>query len=336
MKRSTEPSNRRQGDAVRQPPERHGALSRWDLLMVARHEVPGIRPISDPSRRVRSDRSAPVLNALQTFLQTVSLGKQDSEPRYRRLHELEKALDTNHSVPYGTDRLRPVFQALRAWLPSLSPCGTVRRVAVSLWRLPHHGAVAGLLTYFALATSVSADPPTAKASSSPAPSPSLYTVINHVGEADQQVQLLEDKLLAHRRTIDPFGIAIRGKFKGLPPVEQHTPVTNMPAQAVKAVTNELTLDKAIQQLSVGAVNIANREALIGIQSIHEGDLLVLELSGHRFVVWVESIDRRGVQFCDITLQTHTLKRFRFGPTELPENSATGQTDVRDFLKEDGN
>ena len=202
---------------------------------------------------------------------------------------------------------------------------------------PFHGLeLIALLALFLFAESVSGDQGQGTNKISPAPSSSPYTIVNHLGEADQQVRLLEDKLLTHRRTIDPFGIAIGGKFKGLPPVEQHAPATNLPVQAVRAATNELTLEKAIQQLPVGAVNMADHEALIGFQSIHEGDLLVLELSGHRFVLWVESIDRRGVQFCDINLQNHALKPFRFGPTQLPQASATGRSDVRDFLKEDGN
>ena len=198
----------------------------------------------------------------------------------------------------------------------------------------------GLFAMLALATSTRGDSVKDNGAPSSAPSLGTYSIVNRIGEADQQTTFHEDKLLAHRRTMDPFGIAIRGKFKGLPPappVEQHKPAaTNAPAQAVKAVTPGLTLENAIQQLSLGGVNIANHEALIGFRSVHEGDLLVLELSGQQFVVWVESIDRRGVQFCDIDLQHHTLKRFHFGPTELPQSSATAQTDVRDFLKQDGN
>ena len=277
------------------------ALSRRDLMIVARHEVPGKRVLIDPSRRVRCDFRAAA--SISEF------GLSSNAFRH-----------ADQTVPYGTGLLGYVFQALRARLPSFSPYGT---------------GVA-LLALFLFAKSVSADPGQDSNKISPAPSSSPYAIVNHIGEADQQVTLREDKLLAHRRTIDPFGIAIRGKFKGLPPVEQHTPGANLPVQAVKAVTNELTLEKAIQQLPVGAVNITDREALIGVQSIREGDLLVLELSGHRFVVWVESIDRRGVQFCDINLQHHALKPFRFGPTQLPHASATGQSDVRDFLKQDGN
>jgi hypothetical protein len=198
----------------------------------------------------------------------------------------------------------------------------------------------GLFALLVLATPALADPAKDAGAASPAPSASPYAIVDHLGETEQQVTQHEDRMVAHRRTVDPFGIAIRGKFKGLPPVapiERHpTPPTNAPAQAVKAVIPKLTLESAIQQLPVGGVNIANHEALIEFRSVHEGDLMVLELSGQQFVVWVESIDRRGVQFCDIKLQHHTLKRFRFGPTELPESSATGQTDVRDFLKGDGN
>jgi hypothetical protein len=167
------------------------------------------------------------------------------------------------------------------------------------------------------------------------PAPTSYVVVNHIGEADQKISLEDGKLLTHRRTTDPFGVAMSGKFKGIPPVADQPPaVASSPTQPNKpAATDELTLEKAVQQLPIGAVNIAAREALIGFRSVHEGDLLVLELRGHQFVVWVQSIDRRGVQFCDINLQQHALKPFRFGPNELPDSTG-GQTDVRDFLKQD--
>jgi hypothetical protein len=189
-----------------------------------------------------------------------------------------------------------------------------------------------VLVSMALGQSVQGDNKPAAAAT-----PSPYPIVSEIGESAQQLTLKDGKLLAHRRTNDPFGIPIRGKFKGLPPVvAEHTPVgTSSPTTSNKPVLpGELTLEKAVQQLPIGAVNVANREALIGVRAIHEGDLLVLELSGHQFVVWVQSIDRRGVQFCDVTLQQRVLKPFRFGPNELPENSTGGQTEVRDFLKQD--
>jgi hypothetical protein len=197
--------------------------------------------------------------------------------------------------------------------------------------------VIGLLTMLAPARLALGDPGQSEGKTSPVPKASPYAVVNHVGEADQQVTLKDGKLLAHRRTADPFGLAIRGKFKGLPPVAEHPSTVSSAAQPnASPVVNVLTLEKAVQQLPIGAVNVADREALIGSRSVHEGDLLVLELSGHQFVVWVQSIDQRGVQFCDINLQQHALKPFRFGPNELPDDLAGRRTDVRDFLKQDGN
>src|SRR5260370_22227233 len=196
----------------------------------------------------------------------------------------------------------------------------------------------GTFIMLASATLASGDPAQGDGKTSPVPTANPYAVVNHVGEADQRVTLKDGQLLAHRRTADPFGVGIRGKFKGLPPVAEHPSAVNSSAQpnTSPVVTNVLTLEKAVQQLSIGAVNIADREALIGSRPVHEGDLLVLELSGHQFVVWVQSIDQRGVQFCDINLQQHALKPFRFGPNELPDDFAGRRTDVPDFLKQDGN
>jgi hypothetical protein len=210
------------------------------------------------------------------------------------------------------------------------------------WRglLAIHAAIGSLLA-LALPFSAFGDPEVAGpvATASPA---SKYLVINRIGEPDQQVPFMDDKLAVHRRSTDPFGISSRGKFKGLPVIAEH-PVTasGQPNQIVKAVQslvpdNGPTLNQAVQQLAVGGVNIAEREILIGSQRLHEGDLLVLALSGRQFVVWVQSIDRRGIQFCDINLQQRALRSFRFGPSELPAQNAGLQTDVRDFLNQDAN
>jgi hypothetical protein len=186
--------------------------------------------------------------------------------------------------------------------------------------------------------SVSADPAQdAGAQGKVAPLTERYGVLNHIGDAEQQVSLDDGKLLAHRRTTDSFGVAIRGKFKGLPAVAEHPAATssppNRPVQA-PVVANGPTLEQAIEQLPIGGVNIGSREVLIGSRSVHEGDLLILELSGQQFVVWVQSIDRRGVQFCDITLQRHKVRPFRFGPNELPADIAGAQANVRNFLNQE--
>jgi hypothetical protein len=45
-----------------------------------------------------------------------------------------------------------------------------------------------------------------------------FVTVNRLGESDREAALRDGKLLSHRRTADPFGIAVRGPFKGLPPV----------------------------------------------------------------------------------------------------------------------
>jgi hypothetical protein len=182
--------------------------------------------------------------------------------------------------------------------------------------------------------SVSGDPAQdAGAPGKVAPVPERYGIVNHIGDEGQQVSLDDGKLLTHRRTTDSFGVAIRGKFKGLPPVAEHPATPSQPSQPAPVVASGPTLEQAIEQLPIGGVNIASREVLIGPRSVHEGDLLVLELSGQQFVVWVQSVDRRGVQFCDVTLQRHKLKPFRFGPDQLPANFAGAQPSVRNFLNQ---
>jgi hypothetical protein len=185
--------------------------------------------------------------------------------------------------------------------------------------------------------SVSADPAQdAGTQGKAAPVPERYGVVNHIGDAQQQDSLDDGKLLAHRRTTDSFGVAIRGKFKGLPPVAEHPATPSQPNQPAQApvVAGGPTFEQAIEQLPIGGVNIGSREVLIGPRSVHEGDLLILELSGQQFVIWVQSIDRRGVQFCDVTLQRHKVKPFRFGPDELPTDFAGAQSDVRNFLHQE--
>jgi hypothetical protein len=173
-------------------------------------------------------------------------------------------------------------------------------------------------------------------SASPAQDAGPLGVVKHIGDVQQQVSLDDGKLSARRRTTDPFGVAIRGKFKGLPAVAEHPATTTQPNQPVHGpvVASGPTLEQAIDQLPIGAVNIGSGEVLIGPRSLHEGDLLILEVSGQQFVVWIQSVDRRGVQFCDVTLQRHKLKPFRFGPTELPADFAGAQLKVRNFLNQD--
>jgi hypothetical protein len=179
----------------------------------------------------------------------------------------------------------------------------------------------------------------------PAATPDQHalTVVNHLGESDEQAALRNGTSPARGRTLDPFGVAIRGSFKALPPVERPsaTPAKpspalpeNNPAMAAKPVqaptpNNQPTLEKAVAQLTIGGLNVTRREILIGARQVREGDLLELELNGQRFVAWVQKIDANGVQFCDTELRPLAPKPFHSGPRPLP--ASRSMADVRSLL-----
>jgi hypothetical protein len=158
-----------------------------------------------------------------------------------------------------------------------------------------------------------------------------YAVVNHLGESDQQVAQRDGLLLSHRRATDPFGNAIRGPFKALPAVVEHATATPTPEVSQTIAPNVPTLEKAVQELTIGAVDVGAHEILIGPRLIREGDLLVLESRGRQFAVWVQSVDVHGVLFCDVDMQKPIPKPFGTGPKELPANSDSGISDIRNFL-----
>ncbi len=123
-----------------------------------------------------------------------------------------------------------------------------------------------MFAVFASATLALGDPGQveSKALAKAASSPSPYLIVSHIDEADQQISLKDGKLLTHRRATDPFGLAIGGKFKGLPPVAEHPTAnpakTNEPVQLPVNV-DEPTLEKAVQQLPIGGVDIARSRSV---------------------------------------------------------------------------
>jgi hypothetical protein len=160
------------------------------------------------------------------------------------------------------------------------------------------------------------------------------TVISELGKAGLGLQ--DTKLLAHHRSTDPFAVPIRGKFRGLPPALVQKPVTaGVSAPAAAPTPPPPTLAMAVQQLPVGAVNPNGREMLVGPRLVREGDLLVLELSGHRFVAWVESIDERGAQFCDLEFKQRTLRPLRTRPKGLESDAVEQHPDIHSFLQKNG-
>jgi hypothetical protein len=175
---------------------------------------------------------------------------------------------------------------------------------------------------------------------SAASAPNPFANVLRLGDWATQVAMRESILLSHKRQVDPFGITIRGPYKGLPPVVEHSTEQSNPAAAAAKVP---TLEKALQALPIGGVNIGQHEILIGSRPVFEGDLLVLESSGSRFVVWVQSVEERGVVFCDTDLQKHILKPVgsapkglpvAAAPKELPGNPAYGIPDIGHFLNKD--
>jgi hypothetical protein len=170
-----------------------------------------------------------------------------------------------------------------------------------------------------------------------APSPNVYVTVSHLGDPVQQAALREGQLLSHRRATDPFGNTIRGPYKALPLVVEHpnaTPAQSTAATQPAAPVNVPTVEKAVHELGIGAVNVDAHEMLIGSRAIREGDLLVLESGGRQFVVWVQNIGVRGVMFCDIEMQKHFLKPFGSGPKELPPDSVWGVSEIRQLLRKD--
>jgi len=167
--------------------------------------------------------------------------------------------------------------------------------------------------------------------------PNAFVTVSRLGESEQQAAARDGQLMSHRRATDPFGITIRGAFTGIPPVAERpspTPAQPSAVQKVTAAVNVPTLEKAVEELRIGAVNVGSHEILIGSRSIREGDLLVLESEGRQFVVWLQTVGVRGVLFCDTDLQKHILKPLGSGPKELPEDSVQGVSDIRNFLNKD--
>jgi hypothetical protein len=170
-----------------------------------------------------------------------------------------------------------------------------------------------------------------------------FATVSRLGESDREAALRDEKLLSHHRATDPFGITVRGPFKGLPPVvAQPTAAPAEPAATpappplsqVAAAVNVPTLEKAIQELVIGGLNLSSRQILIGSRSIREGDLLVLESGGGQFIVWVQSVRVGGVLFCDTDLQKHILKPFGFGPKELPMDPIRSVSEISKSLDRD--
>jgi hypothetical protein len=192
--------------------------------------------------------------------------------------------------------------------------------------------------------------PAPQPSGTPALAPKPLEVIQSLG-GKASAEARESKLLSRQEpnqqpgAYDQFRVEIRGKFRGLPPVKitlappqpKATPsaaVKPAPAATASATpnVNVPTWEKAVDGLSIGAVNPWARELLIGSQLVREGDLMIVQLEGKSFPVWVRRIGDGEVEFCDAGLQQNKVKRINTGPKELPDGKEDELTAGTLFLR----
>lgn len=180
--------------------------------------------------------------------------------------------------------------------------------------------------------------------------PKPLDVIQKLGDKTW-TEAREGKLLSRQGpnqqpgTYDPFRVEIRGKFRGLPPVKitlappqsKPTPSVAVKPSAGAAASptpdpNAPTWAKAVEGLSIGAVNGWAREFLIGSQLVREGDLLIVQLGDKQFPVWVRRVGDGEVEFWDAGLQQNQVKAIHMAPKELPDSKEDELTAGTLFLR----
>jgi hypothetical protein len=187
-------------------------------------------------------------------------------------------------------------------------------------------------------------------SATPVLAPKPLEVIQGLGNK-ASAEAREGKLLSRQGpnqqpgAYDPFRVEIRGKFRGLPPVKitlappQPKPTPGAAVKAAPAATasptpnaNAPTWEKAVDGLSIGAINGWARELLIGSQLVREGDLMIVQLEGKSFPVWVRRVGDGEVEFCDAELRQNKLRTIHTGPKELPDGKEDELTAGTLFLR----
>jgi hypothetical protein len=220
-----------------------------------------------------------------------------------------------------------MIAALTAYFTA-KPNGETRKPRVLL-------KITGLLWIFLILDGMAQTAPKTSAPPSPTPhgGPSQFLIIDGLGESDHQIVKRNAELLSMRRATDPFGINIRGPFKGLPPVAEHNtgkPQAGTPGLPALPIILP-TLEKAVEELNVGAVNVASHEILIGSRVVKEGDLLVLQSDGQQFTVWLQSVQVSGLFFCDPDFLKHPFKPFGSVRPLHSDPTKEGTGDLQHFL-----
>lgn len=193
--------------------------------------------------------------------------------------------------------------------------------------------------------------PAPQPSGTPVLAPKPLDVIQSLGDK-ASAEAREGKLLSRQApnlqpgAYDPFRVEIRGKFRGLPPVKitlappQPKPAAGAPVKPAPAAApsptllnvNAPTWEKAVDGLVIGAVNGWARELLIGSQLVREGDLMIVQLDGKPFPVWVRHVGDGEVEFCDAELRQNKLRTIRTGPKDLPDGKEDELTAGTLFLR----
>jgi hypothetical protein len=66
--------------------------------------------------------------------------------------------------------------------------------------------------------------------------------------------------------------------------------------------------------------------------VREGDLMVVQLDGQSFPVWVRRVGDGEVEFCDAELRQNKLRTICTGPKDLPDGKEDELTAGTLFLR----
>lgn len=142
------------------------------------------------------------------------------------------------------------------------------------------------------------------------------------------------KLAIRSRTLDPFGLPPRGRFKGAGSSDglgltlgKTTTLQQPNAPAVP------TFSQAIRNLAVDGINVKEGKIFVGSRTVGVGDVLVLSNGGYRFTAWIEALGSNGVLFRSGADTETARKPLRTGPPRMVPTHYMSQGSVSDFIQD---
>lgn len=149
-----------------------------------------------------------------------------------------------------------------------------------------------------LLSGLAAAPPAPPAKSGPAPAskaplfigtgvPWLPKVKTLPSAAD--VERLAEKLSSRERNVDPFGVAPFPREDSAPVFED---------EGIRPA-KRITLNQALQTLKLNAVNVGQKEFLIGGRSVFQGDVIELSYRDELFQALVVEVGATQITFRDL-------------------------------------